>query len=157
MLGAIQQGQLTQINAGACLQRHHQSMQPIKETHMPTFHAVVWMDQEKALILMLDREHSEATRLRSHNHNKQRAGHPDDAAFYADIASALKGAHEVLLAGPGQAHEHFKIWCAKHQPATAAAIVASEPMDHPTEGQLLAAARKFFRSFDNMTIDPALA
>ena len=124
---------------------------------MPTFHAVVWMDQAKSLIVMFDREHTEATRVRSHMHLKPRAGHHDDAAYFVEVARAVADCHEVLLAGPGLAHQHFHSWCGQHQPALAKAIVASVAMDHPSDGQLLAQARKFFKRFDNLAVDPALS
>jgi hypothetical protein len=38
----------------------------------------------------------------------------------------------------------------KHQPAVAKTIVGSEKADHPTDGQVVALARRYFHKFDNM-------
>ena len=124
--------------------------------YMPTYHAVVWIDHEKALVTMFDREHSETVPIRAHNHHKHQGIGRDDAAFFKEAADALAGVHEVLLAGPGQAHEEFRVWCLQHRPEVAKTIVASMPLDHPTDKQLAALARKLFRGIDNMAINPTL-
>ena len=44
---------------------------------MTTFHAVVWMDHQEAHVLMFDREHVEAHRIKSRSHHKHQ-GKPHD-------------------------------------------------------------------------------
>jgi hypothetical protein len=56
----------------------------------------------------------------------------------------------VLVLGPARMHEEFKEWAAKHQPAVAKTIIGSEKADHPTDGQVVALARRYFHKFDNM-------
>lgn len=124
---------------------------------MSTFHAVVWMDHNEAHVVMFDREHMEAQRIKSRSHHKHQGKSHDNAAFYQDVASALAGTHEVLLAGPGIARNEFRDWAAKHQGAVAKAIVDSVAADHPTDGQLVAMARQYFHKYDNMAADPSLA
>ena len=68
---------------------------------MSTFHAVVWIDQAEAHVVMFDREHMEAQRIKSRTHHKHQGKADDSAAFFADVARALNGTHEVLLTGPG--------------------------------------------------------
>ncbi len=124
---------------------------------MPTtFHAIVWMDQQAAQVVMFDKEHSESIKVRSHSHAAHQGKSRDERGFYADIAGRLAGTHEVLLTGPGDAHDKFRAWCAAHQPAVAKVIVGSMPSDHPSEGQLVVLARKYFSGFDRMALDPAL-
>ena len=79
----------------------------------------------------------------------------DNAAFFADVAAALKGAHEVLLCGPGLARTQFREWATTHHAPVAANIVESIPADHPTDAQLAAMARQYFKKFDVMAGDPA--
>ncbi len=124
---------------------------------MTTFHAVVWMDHSEAHVLMFDREHVEAQRIKSRSHHKHQGKTVDNAAFFADIAGALVGTHEVLLAGPGLARTQFRDWCDSHQGAIAKLIVDSVSADHPTDGQLVAMARQYFHKFDNMAADPSMA
>jgi stalled ribosome rescue protein Dom34 len=124
---------------------------------MSTFHAVVWMDHQEAHVVMFDREHVEAQRilLRSHHKHQGKAG--DTAAFFAEVAKALVGTHEVLLTGPGLARNEFRDWCAVHQKSTAATIVDSIASDHPSDAQLAAMAKQYFKKFDAMAADPSQA
>ncbi|PVE08010.1 hypothetical protein [Limnohabitans sp. Rim28] len=124
---------------------------------MSTFHAVVWMDHQEAHVAMFDREHIQAQRipLRSHHKHQGKAG--DTAAFYAAVAQALTGTHEVLLTGPGSARNEFRDWCAAHQKSTAATIIDSIASDHPSDAQLVAMAKQYFKKFDAMAADPSQA
>ena len=124
---------------------------------MSTFHAVVWMDHQEAHVAMFDREHIQAQRipLRSHHKHQGKAG--DTAAFFAEVAQALTGTHEVLLTGPGSARNEFRDWCAAHQKSTAATIIDSIPSDHPSDAQLVAMAKQYFKKFDAMAADPSQA
>ena len=124
---------------------------------MSTFHAVVWMDHQEAHVVMFDREHVEAQRIHSRSHHKHQGKAGDTAAFYADVAKALTGTHEVLVTGPGLARNEFRDWCAAHQKSTAAAIVDSIASDHPSDGQLVALAKHYFKKFDAMATDPTQA
>ena len=124
---------------------------------MSTFHAVVWMDHQEAHVAMFDREHIQTQRipLRSHHKHQGKAG--DTAAFYAAVAQALTGTHEVLVTGPGSARNEFRDWCAAHQKSTAATIIDSIPSDHPSDAQLVAMAKQYFKKFDAMAADPSQA
>lgn len=124
---------------------------------MSTFHAVVWMDHSEAHVAMFDREHMQSQRIKSRSHHKHQGKDDDHSAFFADIASALAGTHEVLLAGPGLARNQFREWCSHHHTAVAAMIVDSVVADHPSDAQLVALARQYFKKFDTMAADPSLA
>ena len=124
---------------------------------MTTFHAVVWIDHTEAHVAQFDREHAESHRVKSRSHHKHQGKAEDSASFFADVAMALVGAHEVLLTGPGLTRTKFSEWAVAHQPAVARTIVGSEPCDHPTDGQLVAFAKRYFRKFDRMAGDPSVA
>ena len=124
---------------------------------MSTFHAVVWIDQSEAHVVMFDREHMEAQRIKSRSHHNHQGKADDSAAFFADVARALNGTHEVLLTGPGLVRSHFRDWCSSHMPAVADSVVDSVASDHPSDGQLVALARQYFKKFDNMAGDPSVA
>lgn len=121
---------------------------------MSTFHAVVWMDHNEAHVVMFDREHVEAQRIKSRSHHKHQGKTGDVTAFFADVAQALTGTREVLLAGPGLARNEFRDWCTNHHKAMASVIVDSVATDHPSDAQLVAMARQYFKKFDTMTADP---
>ena len=124
---------------------------------MRTFHAVVWIDQSEAHVVMFDREHMEAQRIKSRTHHKHQGKVDDSAAFFAEVAQALNGTHEVLLTGPGLVRNQFRDWCRNHLPAVADSVVDSVASDHPSDGQLVALARQYFKKFDNMAGDPSVA
>lgn len=147
---------------------------------MSTYHAVVWMNQSDAHVLMFDREHVEAQRIKSRTHHKATGGHVgshqlmhgrgDSASghhtpegghaetgkdYFGQIAQALAGVHEVLLTGPAQTKNEFHDYCEKNAKAVAKAIVGVVATDHPTDPQLVALARKYFVKFDRMAGGPA--
>jgi stalled ribosome rescue protein Dom34 len=124
---------------------------------MSTFHAVVWIDHQEAHVMMFDREHMRAQRIHSRSHHKHQGKPHDSKALFADVAVALAGVHEVLLTGPGMARDEFATWCKSHSASVAAAIADSIPSDHPTDAQVVALARKYFKKLDQMGLDPALA
>lgn len=124
---------------------------------MTTFHAVVWMDHTEAHVVMFDREHVQSQRIKSRSHHKHQGKVGDDAAYFADVATALDGTHEVLLAGPGIARNQFRDWAVTHKAAVAETIVDSVSADHPTDNQLVAMARQYFKKFDNMAADPSMS
>lgn len=124
---------------------------------MSTFHAVVWMDHSEAHVVMFDREHVQAQRIKSRSHHKHQGKSGDASGFFGDIAQALQGTHEVLLCGPGLARNEFRDWCHKSATAVAHSVVDSVPGDHPTDAQLVAMARQYFKKFDNMAADPSVA
>ena len=112
---------------------------------MTTFHAVVWMDHSEAHVVMFDRDHVEAQKIKSRSHHKHQGKADDSGAFFADVAKALVGTREVLLTGPGLARNQFREWCTGHMVAVAANIVDSIAADHPTDAQLVAQARQYFK------------
>jgi stalled ribosome rescue protein Dom34 len=121
---------------------------------MSTFHAVVWLDHQEAHVLMFDKEHVESQRVKSRSHHKHQGKQNDAAGLYADIAKALQGTHEVLVTGPGKARDEFRTWCEQHHAHVN--VVDSVSSDHPTDAQVVAMARQYFKKFDNMAADPSM-
>ncbi|MEY3524394.1 MAG: hypothetical protein RIR92_459 [Pseudomonadota bacterium] len=118
---------------------------------MSTYHAIVWIDQQEAHVLMFDREHVETQRIRSRSHQGK---HTDSHSFFKEVSDQLAGTHEVLLTGPGAARTEFKQWCGLHAKGAAHAIVDNVASDHPSDAQLVAMARQYFKKFDQMAADP---
>lgn len=123
---------------------------------MTTIYAVVRIDHQSAHVLHFDAEHVESQKIKAHTHHTKQHGSlvRTEHEFYGHVADALAGVQEVLVAGPGTAHSDFKRYCDKHRPETARRIVASEAIDHPTEPQLIALARKYFLRYDRMAGSP---
>lgn len=118
---------------------------------MPTFHAVVWLDHLEAHVLMFDRDHVILERIKSRSHHKYHGKPQDSMGLFSDVAKALHGVHEILLTGPGKARDEFRSWCTKHDSYVTQAIVDSVACDHPTDAQVIAMARKYFKKYDFTT------
>jgi stalled ribosome rescue protein Dom34 len=126
---------------------------------MSTYHAVVWLDHRQAHVLMFDREHVEAERVKARSHHPAGRGldRATTNAYFGAVADALAGVHEVLLVGPALAKDEFEGWCRAYRPQVARAIVGKQAADHPSDGQLVALARKYFLRYDQQAADPSLA
>ena len=130
-------------------------------------HAVVWMDSKEAHVFRFNAEDVEHERIRSHTpfrkvHHKAGvigAGHLQlDRDYFDHIIDALRGANEWLLVGPGAAKDQLLHHVAAHVAWLKEKLVGVEAMDHPTDGELLAHARRFFKAADRMRANsPTLA
>jgi stalled ribosome rescue protein Dom34 len=74
----------------------------------------------------------------------------EDQGYFHKVAEALKGAQEILVVGPANAKAEFVKHLQSHDRELSKKVVAVEPVDHPTDRQLLAYARKHFRATDRM-------
>jgi stalled ribosome rescue protein Dom34 len=75
---------------------------------------------------------------------------PEDQAYYHQVAEALQGAGEILIVGPAQAKLQLLKHLHAHDPQLASRVVGVETVDHPSDGQLVAYARKYFHAKDRM-------
>ncbi len=113
---------------------------------MTTFHAVVWMDHTEAHVLMFDKEHVEAQRIKARSHHTPKHGHVGaDKDFFKQIADALTGVAEVLLTGPANAKIEFRDFCKHNAHAIDKAVVEVLTTDHPSDAQVVAMARQYFK------------
>ncbi|QCB47170.1 hypothetical protein [Hydrogenophaga sp. PAMC20947] len=123
---------------------------------MTTFHAIVWMDHSQAHVLMFDREHVEAERIKARSHHTPKHGHVGaDKDFFQQIAGALIDVTEVLLTGPANAKLEFRDFCKHQAHAVDKAIVDVVTTDHPSDPQLVAMARQYFLKHDQLAEDPS--
>jgi len=110
--------------------------------------AVVWLTHAEASVFRLAGGHKPVgMRMEAKDHGVQK--HLAAEKFFHEIAAQLDGTSELLLIGPGTAKQEFRHHLEKHHHAKLAkAVVGVENADHPTEPQILAFARKFFRTYD---------
>jgi stalled ribosome rescue protein Dom34 len=129
---------------------------------MSHIHAVVWLDHREAKVVdfsiddkhVVNVHHRGGHRQVHHKAGSTGSGHSaDDGHFFDAIVTALDDAQEVLVTGPGNAKVGFREYVTKRHAAVAKRIVGVETLDHPTEGELLAFARKYFKRVDNMLGD----
>ena len=120
---------------------------------MSLFHAVVWTDHQSAQVLQFDSEHVKVHKVKAHSHPtaQHRSGVRTEHEFFGELCDSLEGISEVLVTGSHTAISDLRHYLDKHRPHTAAHVVGYEVVDHPTENQLIALARKFFLESDRMS------
>ena len=116
---------------------------------MSTFHAVVWIDHTESHVLMFDKEHIERQLIKSKSHHKHQGKSNDMVAFFRSVSDALESTHEIFLTGPGTSRSEFLEWCKLNSPQIAKRVVDSLKTDHPSDGQVVAMAKKYFIKYDN--------
>ena len=116
-------------------------------------HAVVWTDHHSAKVLQFDDDQTAARIIREHTRHTVQHGSAvrTEHEFFAELCDALDTVAQVLVTGSHTALADFRHFVEKHRPAMAARVVAYEPVDHPTENQLVALARKHFALLDRMS------
>ena len=123
------------------------------------FHALVWIDHREAKVLYFDADSSQSVTVHnSHAHqnlhhkaNSTDSGHvPVDKEYLHRVVAELATAGAILIVGPGSAKSELRTYLQQQYAKLAAKVSAVESIDHPTEGQLLAHARKFFVADDRM-------
>ena len=123
------------------------------------FHALVWIDHHEAKIFYFDSIDSHRTDVASsdptaHLHHKANSGDsghvPLDKEFLKRVSQELAPAGAILITGPASAKNELATFIERTQPGLAKRISAVETLDHPSDGNLLAFARTFFKADDRM-------
>jgi stalled ribosome rescue protein Dom34 len=131
----------------------------MKETSMSHYHAVVWIDHQKATAWHFTPTeqsnsvvHAREQHQRVHSRKSAHGGHksPADHGFFDEVAHALEGAHEILVMGPAQTKQEFAAYLKEKHPQLGRAIVGVESADHPTDAEVLGYARRHFTAIDRM-------
>ena len=114
--------------------------------------AIVSIDHHHALIQQFHGEDVQRRAVREHTHNTRQhaSGVRSEHEFFGQVCDSLAGIAEVLVAGSHTAQADFRHYVEKHRPALVANIAGWETVDHLTNGQLVALARKFFEKHDNI-------
>ncbi len=126
---------------------------------MQHYHAVVWLDHREAKVFFFDRYNVAEIDLAAahpnahlHHHAGSLSGKraPEDQAYFRRIADVLRPATEWLVVGPGLAKLEFIKYVHKHEHQLDDRILGVETADHPTDRQIVAHARTYFRAADRM-------
>ena len=123
---------------------------------MSLFHAVVWIDHHNAYVMQFDAEHVQSQKVKAHTHHTRQHGSSvrTEHEFFGEVCDALAGITEVLVVGSHTAHADFRHYADRHRPNVVRQVIGWETVDHPTEGQLVAFARKYFLKHENMAAVP---
>lgn len=109
---------------------------------------VIWVDREHAKVFefsstMMERKNFEAHRHEHHSHRRDNLiQQREENSLFSDIAAHVRDATNLLLIGPGVAKHHFQNYLTEHHPALARIVSACQTVDHPSDAQIAALARK---------------
>ena len=123
---------------------------------MSANHVAIWIDHREAHVLFFDASlnqyiKSEGAAHLHHKANTIGSGNaPEEHAFFHKVIQAVKDVHEILIVGPGSAKNELQKHAVAHDPAIAKKIVGVETVDHPTDGQVLNFAKKYFQKIDQL-------
>jgi hypothetical protein len=123
------------------------------------YHAVIWIDHREARVFHFGATDVERLVLRpdhptKHIHHKANSigsGHvAADHDYLHAVAESIADAGAVLITGPAgtknELVEHIRV----HDPQLTKRIVGVETVDHPSDAQLVAHARKYLVAADRM-------
>lgn len=132
---------------------------------MAHYHAVVWLDHERARIHQFNADDVESETVFANGPNtlvqRQEHGHDpgprtgkktaEDRRYYEAVVRALEPAQAWLILGPGLAKKELVRHIEEHASRFRERIAAVEAAEHPSDGEILERARAFFRAYDRMT------
>lgn len=122
-------------------------------------HGCIWINHREAKVFGIGQTESDSQVIVDHassKHIHRKADHIGlgktlmDHDFLKEVAEAAEPFKAIMIAGPGTARTELAGYLAEHYPALAKRVWGIEPMDHPTDGQIIAAARTYFRAADRM-------
>ena len=122
-------------------------------------HAVIWIDHKEAHVMFLSQDAREAEIIKTkstHSHLHHKANEVGsgrvslDVKYLHSVMQAVKESKEILILGPGSAKLELIKHAHQHDQQIAANIVGVETVDHPSDKEILAYARKFFYKADQM-------
>lgn len=122
-------------------------------------HAVIWIDHHEAHVIFFNSNESKTEIIKTdsnqaHLHHKRGSvgsGHAGtDTPYLHKVLQSVAKCKEILVVGPGSAKIELIKHAHQHDPSIAKQIVGVETVDHPTDGQLLAFAKKYFLAKDRM-------
>jgi stalled ribosome rescue protein Dom34 len=123
------------------------------------YHAIVWIDHREAKIFHFSATEVNRAVVHSrgsgqnlhHKANTTGSGHLGvDKDFLQRVTAALTHTGAILITGPAGAKTELRNYIAQHRPDLAQRISGVEALDHPSDGALVALARKFFEADDRM-------
>jgi stalled ribosome rescue protein Dom34 len=113
---------------------------------MTLFHAVVQINHQSAQVLQFDAEQVHVQKVQAHHHDTGQHGSRvrTEHEFFGEVCDELAGIKEVLITGSQTALSDFRRYVEKHRPPITSQILGWETVNRPTDGQLVALARRYF-------------
>ena len=116
--------------------------------------AAVWLDHQEARIFHVDAAGFDEAAIAAPTHHFHRhptgaaeeRKHPDDLRkFLREVTGALGDAEEILIFGPSTAKLQLLRHLHEQAPAIERKVLAVETVDHPTDRQLIAFVKHYFK------------
>ena len=123
------------------------------------YHAAIWIDHREARVFNFNPTDVETLVLRPddptrHIHHKANSigsGHAATSPDYLrEVAESVADAGAILITGPANAKTELVEYIHLHDPRLEKAIAGVETVDHPSDAQLVAYARKYLVATDRM-------
>jgi hypothetical protein len=117
-------------------------------------HGCVWIDHRQARIFGVSAESADELVIHDVDapaHIHRRADHvhlgkaKPNTEFLDRVAGTLTGFRGFIIVGPGAARTELAGFLGDHYPALAKKVWGIEPMDHPSDAQIVAATRRYMR------------
>jgi hypothetical protein len=152
--------ELTEINALARrwrqVRRANNYWEFLMEGH---YHAVVWIDHRQARVFHFSPDdaekvvvHPDRSPVREYHRTAKGSGQHDkeDQVFLEEVTKAIADAGAILIVGPANEKHELMKHIERVHPAMKLHVEGVESADHPTDGELVAHARRFLKSADRM-------
>lgn len=128
------------------------------------YHAIIWIDHREARIfhfsptdverLVVHPEHP--TKHIHHKANCIGSGHTaEDHHYLQAVVQSVADAGAVLITGPANAKIELIKHIHQYDADRMKVIAGVETVDHPSDGALVAYARKYFKAADRMELQKA--
>lgn len=122
------------------------------------YHAVVWIDHKQARIFHFNAEDADGIVVKPEHpvrdyHRKERGTgkhDPENQKFLEDVTRAIADAGAVLICGPSTEKHELVKHIEKTHPRLLVHIEGVESVDHPTDAELVAYARRYAKAADRM-------
>jgi stalled ribosome rescue protein Dom34 len=123
------------------------------------YHAVIWIDHREARVFHFSPSDVEKLVLHADNpsrhiHHKANSigsGHAQpDQGYLRAVTESVSDAGAVLITGPANAKTELVEYIRLHDPKLTKVIAGVETVDHPSDAQLVAYARKYLVATDRM-------
>ncbi len=112
---------------------------------------VIWIDREHAKIFPVSEERLEkktllAKQSEHHTHKLDNLDHQrQENWLFEESVAYMRNAEKILVLGPGVAKHHFITYLMEQHPALARKVTDCETVDHPSDAQIIAYAKKYFQ------------
>lgn len=123
------------------------------------FHAIIWIDHHEARIFHFNatdvvrvvvRPHDPTVHIH-HKANTIGSGHaPLDSDFFRRVVDTVATSGAIMIVGPSNAKTELAAFIADHNPTLSSRVAIVEAADHPTDNEVVAQARRYFRANDRM-------